>query len=407
MRMANIGIGVGALADGFSRGIDLGRTLKDVRNENQIETIRKEGLANAREQRDQAISSRIQPIAVDGLQPDQQGPTRPQRDGLRRGQQGPARPGRTRREPGYRVGSETYGDEESARQAASRSAPSTIDLFMENTVPQLREAYLEQGNVQMANAWDQWSSQRRNQNAMREWSEGYLAFQSGDLDKAAGQFGDFYNKYVDDGIEYVGHEAMEDEDGNITGFKMTIKNTETGKTSEVPMDRESMVNMAMSHNPQALFEMELQRTQSANEARLEDAQAEREAQRDYRYDTMGAERDHGHELEQITTRERARAANQTNEAQRKFDQNAEILREAGFTEDQIRELTPRILGIANTRAESSDSDLRARVYSDLSSGGMIGFNRLPPEEQRAKIDAVVEMIKGQSGASRPEAGGLP
>lgn len=396
MSFANFGIGVGALAKGINQGMTLGRQIKSARNENEINDIRTEGLQAAQDQRKQDINSRVEGQGLRGA---------------------PDTGFMSEAASGFKVGDQSFKTRDSAKEAASGDVGGVMDYFMRDTAPKIAERYVAQGDIEKAEAWNTWVKDRRSQQAVEQWGKSYTAAQTGDWDSAAKGFGEYYTNFINDNVDYVGHETLSDGDGNVTGFNITLKDNDTGKNTQMPLNVDQLVNLGMSQNPQQLFESAYQQQVAASQQRAEVAAGDREAARDYQYESRGAERDQQYSLEEITAREQAKSAYSQDETNQDYQANVNILKGAGFSDAQIRDLTPRILGISNTRAAASDTDLRSTALKTLTDDymGRREFNALSPEEQEEKISALVEVIKGSRGqeqsrppsnASEPARGGV-
>lgn len=251
MKMANIGIGVGAFSQGLMNGLSMGREMKKIRNENEIEAIRREGLGQARQLRDAQVESSVKRV---------QGP-----DGMT---------------TGFEVGGQTFANRDEAIAAASKGGESVMDIFMKTVSPRIQEAYLAQGDIEKAEIWNNWAKSRTGKSAINEWAKGYFAAQRGDWDNAAKAFGTYYSNYIDNDQKYVGHETLKDDDGNVTGFTVKLKDSKTGKETSMPIGTEEMLQMGMANNPQTLFESLQSQQAAADKARLEDAKAERKYTRE-------------------------------------------------------------------------------------------------------------------------------
>lgn len=252
MNMAHIGIGIGAFADGIVGGMEAGRKIKKVRQENEIERVRKEGLEGVKQERESQISSRIKPIqaAADGIVTNS-----------------------------FQVGDQTFENQEDARKAAETGIESVSEMFLKNVGPKIQETYLLQGDVEKAEYWRQFSEDRRGKDYMKSWTKAFMLGQAGDFDQSAKTMGGLLNS-LDLGMTYQGHEVTKDGEGNATGFTMKVKDGETGKVTEMPMTLESYMEFVQMNNPQAFAESMYQQQQQANSTRLDDAKDERKYNRE-------------------------------------------------------------------------------------------------------------------------------
>lgn len=368
MSFANFGIGVGAFADGMRNGLDMGRTLKKVRQEKEIEQIREGGISDAQRARNANIDSQIKTVPAQG--------------GI-----GPI---------SYQVGDQSYSSRDEARRAASANAPDPIDIFIRDNVPKLQEAYIKQGNLEMAEYWRQFSEDRRGKDYMKNWTKAFMLGQAGDFDQSAKTMGGLLNS-LDLGVTYQGHEVTKDGDGNATGFTMKVKNDETGKVTEMPMTLESYMEFVQMNNPQAFAESMYNQQMEANRARLEDAKAERK----YNREQSGR-------IEIETLRSQLRDAVE----QRKFDRNINALRQAGYSEEFINRALPSLLGVNSEgpyRKSASPEETARMLLQERMKDRQ--FTRKTPEEQQEIIrrdmqnilDAAAPFMRAQPQASAPSA----
>lgn len=257
MNIANIGIGLGSLTDGFVKGLSLGRQLKGIRQENELERIRREGLSQAEQQREQDISKLIQEISL----PSDVGPTR-----------------------GFQVGDTTFTDQAAARKAAERLVDSTIDYFYRDYAPKIRETLIGQGKVDEATKWDEMIRTQRGRRAVKDWSSLWMNFNAGNYDKAIQGFGKYYSSYVDPSISVKSYEIVETEAGPIA--KLTLHDKDTGTDFKMELNRSSFAQLALAYNPADLARIAIEQESEASRARAKDALEERKFNREQ----MGKER---------------------------------------------------------------------------------------------------------------------
>lgn len=257
MNIANIGIGLGSLTDGFIKGLSLGKQLKGVRQENELERIRREGISQAEQQREQDISKLIQDISL----PSDAGPTR-----------------------GFQVGDTTFTDQAAARKAAEARVDSTVDYFYRDYAPKIRETLIGQGKVDEAIKWDEMISNQRGRRAVKDWSSLWMNFNAGNYDKAIQGFGKYYSSYVDPSISVKSYEIVESEAGPIAKLKLHDK--DTGTDFEMDLNRSSFTQLALAYNPADLARIAIEQESAASSARAKDALEERKFNREQ----MGKER---------------------------------------------------------------------------------------------------------------------
>ena len=364
--MANFFAGLGNFAGGLSKGIDTGKKIYDTYEKGKIKKAYSEGIKGAKEKRQEDINAGTRPIYEGGIK------------------------------VGYGAkDGKVYGDEAQARRAAEKQAPDVMEYFMKDAAPKIGQLYMEQGSPEKAQAWSAWVQDQQGRKAIEQWSSAYKSMMTGDFEDAAAKFGEFYNDQIDDSVDYRGQTPIKNENGDVTGFKMKLFDKDDNKMRELELTRDQMVALGNAYNPQALFERITSQTDKASQMAAEVAADDHAAARDFKTDVALEDIKSGNRMEEARTKAQLDAKYGKNSVRGKFEQNKDILREQGFSEEDIRRFTPRILGIADTRSGISDTDLRLQVTKMLSDGPIAGrqWERLSPEEQNAKISAMVDLIK--------------
>lgn len=367
MSFANFGIGVGAFAKGLQGGMQLGRQIKDVRNERQIEDVRTEGLNAAREGYNKDVKANIEQTGMDD-RVDFMGDVT----------------------TGYKVGDTTYGSEDAARPAAEKGVDSVMDRFMRDAAPRISEAYVGQGNIEKAEAWNNWVKDRRSQQAIGEWSKSYMAAKSGDWDGAAQGFGDYYTNYIDDGVDFMGHETVEDEQGNVTGFEFSLLDKESGEERTMNMSTSELVDLGAANNPQMLFELSMQRQTAADTARLENAQEIAADRRQFGNQAALEGIKQGGRLE----RDRYQSDLEARQNDREVNEKISMLEGAGYDRAFIDSMMPAILGIGEYKKQAPPEEVARMIHQERlkASGPYGGYGRMSPEEQRELVEQDMQMF---------------
>lgn len=364
--MANFFAGLGNLAGGLSKGIRTGKEIYDTYEKGKIKRAYSEGIKGAEEKRQSDIEGATKPVYEGGIK------------------------------MGYGAkDGKVYGSQDKARAAAESQTPDVMEYFMNDAAPRIGQLYLEQGKPEKAQAWDAWVKDKQGKKAVEQWSSAYKSMMTGDFEDAANKFGEFYNDQIDDSVDYRGQSPIKNENGDITGFKMKLYDRDDDEMREIEMTRDQMVQLGNAYNPQALFERITSQTDKASQLAAEAAMEERKSNRDFKQDVALERVKSGNRMEEARTEAQLDAEYGNDGVKGKFDANVGILREQGYSDDEIRDLTPRILGISKTRAGASDTDLRLNAMKMLT-GDYVSrreFDKLPPEEQEKKINAIVRMIK--------------
>jgi len=379
MSFANFGIGLGAFSQGFMGGAKMGQMAREAKDGRDIRRQAKQGIESAREAREGDINARIGQQGLDGAQ----------------GFMGEMT-------TGYEVDGKQFGSPEAARGQAERGQGSVMDYFMRDAAPKIGETFLAQGNIEKAEAWNQWISDSQTRRGMEHWSRALRAAQMGDNKGFVDAITQAYNSpgYADDGLTVKSHRI--NDGGSITmiferdgeEFEQTFENTE---------DLQQMAIGLLS--PNNAFEITRAQAQSAAEARSKAAQEDLKFQRELYRD----EAKHGQSLEQDTHRSNLRQMENTEGLRQKANEAAGVLRDWGYSDSEISAMIPRIIGSDSSRQQISDRDLRLRIVESFS--GDRRFGSLTPEQQEQRISEMVELVRGADDDAprtpNPAAGGLP
>lgn len=336
----------------------------------------------------------------------------------------------------FMVGDAGFDTREEALAHAMKNAPSVTDFFMKNAVPRIAQAYLEQGDVAKAEAWDKYAKDKTTQKNMETWAKMERAATMGDFQKAGDHMFDLYKQY-DDGVTPLSKEAVKDKDGKFTGFNVRLKNDETGEVTAQFIPQAQMVEMGLAAlSPPAMFEQTFKRQQSAEQMRAKAAidaandarTGARQEAADIRKETRaeaadvrraGRERDMqklkgDQRIEEITIEEQLKSANVGNSEKKKITAKVDALKSAGYDEKAISSMMPEIIGAGSHKKTTDPTERRAIVISSLMKDDM-GFSRDTPDVQEEKVQRMMGLIYGKEpvpgvtpqAAPTPRAGGAP
>lgn len=451
----------GGFAQGFNNGVSMGKTIGDVMKQKKIEDVRAQGLAEAQAARAAEVDGKIQeggstPAATMGVtgQPAAAQATKPQtmpmaEDPMTADQPSASKPIKpededrpmTRRrvlaeqpdiapttpKPStapaspaqsglpFTVGGKGYATREEARAAAEKATPDVMHFMTKTLVPRMQQAYIEQGNVEMADAWGKWAEDRDNKAAMKEWAGAFRAAQLGNFEKAADHVFELYKRY-DDGITPMFKETVKDNQGNITGFNVRLKRDATGEEFSQFIDKRALTEMGLSAlSPQAMFEAQFKRQQAADEAAAKNAAEIAKEQRGLQIDNYKAARDNVYAkglkqidnqaqaerdartqenaIEKLTIEKQLDAANTSAKVRREVGAKVEALRAAGYSDEFINGALPAILGVGEYKKATSPEEARRLAHSDRMKSDM-SYARKSPEEQKRIIDQDMELVFG-------------
>lgn len=329
----------------------------------------------------------------------------------------------------YSVGDASFDTMDEARAHASKSAPSATDFFLKNAVPKISEAYLAQGDVEKAEAWSKYAKDKTAQQNMETWAKAWRAAQSGDLDTAANHVFELYKSF-DDGVTPLSKETVKDKNGNVTGFNVKLKVDSTGETRSQFIDRDTLLNMGMGAlSPQGMFEQAYKQKQTVDAARMANAaKAADEARKlqnditlegvkagykekaDERLEDRQDKRDQhraDRETANITLRDELETARLGAQEKAKVNSRIQLLKDNGYTTEEIKPLLPSIIGAASDyKKGATPEESRRMVFQERLKDPI--FARKKPEEQQAILDQDMALIgagaKPAAAAAAPAKG---
>lgn len=295
--------------------------------------------------------------------------------------------------------------EADAKKQAERTVPDVLTFFQKSGVPRVSQMYIAQGKPEMAAAWEKWSEDRTNQNNVKTWAKAYKAVEMGDWENAAEHITDLYSHYQD-GQTVIGKpETVKDKDGTVTGFNVKVKDDASGQERAQFIPRDDLAKLGLvALSPPELFKM-TQAKIAADEAAKRTAAlevgksrlrvAEATAIDNAKQPNRIAEIDRRHEnrLEEIYADMGAKSKDERNKVREVYETKRDLLTKAGVSAEEIDRMTPELLGVKDTRKQASDSDLRARIMSDLVKGDPT-FASKDADFKRQKVEETLKIVRG-------------
>lgn len=303
----NFGAFAGGLSQGMERGMRIGKSLREIEKENRIAELHDKGMAEVEADRARTAANMIKEsgvtatnapaqaaeapaqMAADGLptvsdavakpvseiasptaSPDAAGaataassmPSTPAPaaapvvqatpDAAATPQQAVASTGLTGpNQPKFTVNGKGYATHDEALKAANESLPSANEMFLKKSGEFVQNEYLRQGRPDMAEAYGKYAESVTGKRKLKELAD---AFTAPDLDTAVQKFGAFYNRNVDDGVNFTGHKMVIKPDG--TQVAVATLKSKDGKETHMELTKDTLLNYANAVNPQKLFEQE-------------------------------------------------------------------------------------------------------------------------------------------------------
>jgi len=284
-------------------------------------------------------------------------------------------------------------------QPQTKPQPAAIDSQLQKTLAIARRKYAEAGDLENAEKLDKYIQSERGKAATKTFSDGWNALTVGnDVNKAVQKFGEYYTKYVNDGIDFIKGEITKD--GQIA---ITTKNKEDGKENVITMSRGQLLRMGMAYNPVKLYEMNLAEAVDAEKAGAKN-----------RAEIAKDDRKFNQDIEKMTIEKQLDAANIGAKERRAMNTKIEALRAAGYSEDFINRSMPAILGIGDKKATSPDEARRLAYADRLKSDPMFGRKSKEERDRIISEDMGIVFAGGKPSdmpaapaPATPAAAGLP
>jgi hypothetical protein len=293
-----------------------------------------------------------------------------------------------------------YGTREEALKAAEQHIASLEDYQTNTIFKKKQQFYLENGEPEKAQQYANFLESKRGKDAIKTYSNAMqkLMF-AGDVNGGIKELGDYYNRFIDDGVDFTGGKVGED--GKII---VTVKDKASGKSREVPFSKAEIMRMAFAYDPAKLVEMGMEQIRTEEKTAAELAKERRAEAAKVREENRGEARD-------IRKEGRARDAkieDKTLDAQLEdakpgtTGQQIRDLRRSGlFSEDEIK----KIVATGEHKKTTDPTERRALVVDSLTKN-VFGFANKPVEERNRMIDEMMASIYRDEKPASPATGGI-
>jgi hypothetical protein len=369
----SFGHGLAGFISGIPTGMELRARYDERKNKREIDKIREEGLAGAKEAYEKDVSKI-------GFTPEQRLPS------------GREIPGTS----SWNIGDQSFKTEAEAKATIK----SVDDRFFESVIPRIKQKYIEQGKLDKAEGWEKYVDSKKGKKAFKEWSDGMRAFQMGDAQGLAKYVSGQYKSF-NDGLDLEGDpDPVKNDEGVVTGFNITVKNQETGETINKFIDNSSLAQYGMmalgQGSPEKAYEAFATQQREASKLAAETKiQSQRDKLRREHEVSLEGIRQHGrYKLEQYKS-------NLKDQDERKrFNRTVQMLRNANYSDAEISTLVPAVLGIqtgGDNQSELRKTIYKARLRDDWN------FSRMTQYERMQVIENDMAVLRGEKVPKVPRA----
>lgn len=310
----------------------------------------------------------------------------------------------------YTANGQSFDTRKQAEDAtAPRSDPAARSTYIQKHMAQKAQDYfLSIGDMESAEKYGKYAETLAGKQAIKAWADAKTA---PDIDTRADRFGRYYTDHVNDGVDYAGHKILTKEDGTQVAV-VSLKDKATGKTSEMELTDDKMMQLGDAWNPAAVFKSEQAKAAATAATAAKTGEKVLESKLRMREEAYKADRIDDREikkgqqkLSEISLRGQIEAQNVGEKAKAELTAKTDALKAAGYTEEEIKPLVPILLKAGEFKKETSPAERRAIIGTELMKSDP-SFNRASAEEQKAKIDKAMSAITGDTAPApgKPAAG---
>lgn len=308
--------------------------------------------------------------------------------------------------------SDAFDAAKQAQQAditTGAEAKPLMDYYMKVAAPRVRDAYLQNGDIQTAKVWGDWIKSDGVQKGMASWASAVRSAQQGDHAGFLKNYLDAYNNsgYYDDGLQAVGSKQLTNDNGETTGFEITFKDKKGKETTQKFEDMEQIYSAGLTlMSPEKVFEQGMSQLKTAQELRIKEAERKQKLQDDITLE--GAKQGGKYQLEAYKNnlginRDNNQATNQMLIEQNKVKTgggndpvskaqalSAALVNNAGWTPDQVKAAYPMLLGIYRKSASPQDEVRQAVTVLSQTNPK---WDRMKPDDQKLAVQNFVVQMR--------------
>lgn len=360
--MANFGIGLGAFADGFARGMGL-RERIDARN---ADKAKKKAFEQAKTDYDAAIADNVLTQAGQA-----------NADGSA---------------PAFDAGKAS---------GEARKKMSFTDYLYQTALPKIIDTYVAQGDLEGAERLRVWGQDAKERKFMDGFGRALNSFAAGQADGNYTPFADQTVKLLNEGgygVKATGYDMVKDGDGNQTGITFHLEDGDRKYSHTFNSMQEAGEFIAGQGDPRSRVQLFQQQAASADKFKAEMAKEQAKAQIGLSRDVqMEGVRQQGRmDLEDQRHQNRlqieaAKTKQTGSKTQQEFEYMQGLMKSNGFSDEEIRAYIPAMLKIGNYRKGRSTEEYAQQIVLELTKDPMMA--RKPPEEIAARARQLVEMAQ--------------
>lgn len=317
----------------------------------------------------------------------------------------------------------TYDTRKAAEAAITpQNDPVARSMYIQkHMATKAQEYFVSIGDMENAEKYGKHAETIAGKQAIKSWADAKSAT---DIDTRAARFGKYYTDHVNDGVDYAGHKILTKEDGTQVAV-VSLKDKKTGKTSEMELTDDKMLQLGDAWNPAAVFKNEQARAAAAaaQKAKVGEEVLKsklRMGEKAYEADRLdkreGIKATNAKDLEvtrgqqklsEISLKGQIDAQNVGEKEKAELNAKVEALKAANYTDEEIKPMVPLLLKVGEYKKMTDPAERRAIIGTELMKSDPT-FSRGTAEEQKAKIDKAMSAIMGDvAPAGKPAEAAKP
>jgi len=365
--MANFGIGLGAFADGFARGYGIRRQMNaDKRAEEQQkrdDELRK-GFADARKDYDAQVADNVLTQA---------------------GQSDPNKP----------------FDVDQANSQAKQKVGSFSDYMYSTALPKIIDTAIANGDIKQAEMLRKWGDDAGERKRTNLFGSALNDFYAGQATGDYKPFADKAMKLMNDGgygVKANGYDFVKDNDGNTTGITFNLQDGDRKYSHTFNSMQDMGQFLAGQADPRSRVKLFMSQAGAADKFKQKMAEEQGKAQ-------IGLSRDmamEDHRQENRLQLAEAKSKETGSKVQKDFEFMQGLLKQNGFSDDEIRAYIPAMLKIGEYRKGRSPEEYAQQIVLEMQKDPLMRSK--PIEELKARATQIVQLAQGVAqAAQRPAA----
>jgi len=365
--MANFGIGLGAFTQGFANGLQMGKTIDSIRANN----AKQEAWKQAQTEYNSQVDSTAADMAL-----------------TQAGQADPNQP--------FDAGAAA----KAARPAAQQKVGSFVDFVLNKQLPKIVDTYMANGDVKGAQALMEWGKSDQAKRNTEMFGSALNDFYAGASDGNYTPFADKAVKLLNNsghGAKATGYDFIKDDGGKTTGITFHIEEGDQKYDRTFNSMQDVGQFLAGQADPRSQATLFQKRAADASKFKATIATKKAEAQIGLAKDTALEDTKQANRLQL----EAAKSKQDGSKVQRDFEYMSGVLKQNGFSDDEIKAYIPAMLKIGQDRKGISPQEYAQQLTKIVAQDWTMRDKS--PQEIAQKVNTLMQIAQKAGQSAQPAA----